>query len=532
MTLLQSFTFALSLTTSLARANLKCRPEGPVLPRPTALAESAIFKEAAANLTGTLDAAVSGSITAGWPVKNVSFSLAVISADQDKPGVPIWEYHHLAAANENGTKHLDRDSQYLIGSVSKVITSYVLFKSGVDLDAPVTKFLPKLGNMESTIQWKDVSLRMLASHLSGAPANYGFSEFYVLKDVFLSIGLPPVKDADYPPCGVMGLNKGCSRQDYLTGMTTSYPQTAPNERPAYSNMAYVILGMALEEYTGKNFTQLVKDIVSDPLGLKSTYPSPRDAEKAVIPPGESSWGADYKENTPAGGLVSSLSDLSKFSYALLSRTINLTSPEIDAWLKPVAFAGNEYTMTGMPWEILRSSKLTPEHPHTVAIYGKSGGAQNYRSQLDVIDEYGFAVVLVTAGPMKAAPILRDALLATFVATTNKVSREQAKKYEQKFTNKGGKSQVPVEASLKQDKGSMVLASLRRNNTDIVAGLAKLWTFSLGEFLPTVSPKIRIFPSKLSEKVTLDGKPVTKEVWHLWPDIGSDFETDLPASKFV
>ncbi|KAL6352232.1 hypothetical protein LRP88_14437 [Fusarium phalaenopsidis] len=503
MTLLQSFTFILSFTTSFAWGNLKCRPEGPVLPRPTALAESAIFKEAAANLTDTLDAAVSGSITAGWPVKNVSFSLAVISADQDKPGVPIWEYHHLASANENGTKDLDRDSQYLIGSVSKVIASYVLLKSGVDLDAPVTKYLPKLGDKRSTIQWRDVSLRMLASHLSGAPANYGFSEFYVLKEVFLSIGFPLVEDSDYPPCGVTGLNKGCSRQDYLTGMTTSYPQTTPNERPAYSNMAFVILGMALEEYTGKNFTQLVKDIVSNPLDLKHTYPSPGDSEKAVIPPGESSWGADYKENTP--------------------------SIQIDAWLKPVAFAGNEYTMTGMPWEILRSSKLTPDHPHTVTIYGKSGGAQNYRSQLDFVDEYGFAVVLLTAGPMKAAPILRDAMLATFVAAADAVSREQAEKYEQKFRHKGGKGQVPVEASLKQDKDSMVLASLRRNNTDILAGLAKIWTFSLGDFLPTVGPKIRVFPSGLRETTTLDGKPVTKEVWHLWPDIGSDFKTDLPGN---
>lgn len=86
--------------------------------------------------------------------------------------------------------------------------------------------------------------------------------------------------------------------DYLTGVTTSYPQTGPNERPAYSNMAFVILGMALEEYTGKNFTQLVKEIVSGPLDLKNTYPSPGDSDKAVIPPGESSWGADYKENTP------------------------------------------------------------------------------------------------------------------------------------------------------------------------------------------------------------------------------------------
>ena len=139
----------------------------------------------------------------------------------------------------------------------------------------------------------------------------GFSEFYFLKDLFLTYGFPPIDEENYPPCGVATLNKACNRQgklppyqsnntltkqEILDGMKKSYPQTTPNERPAYSNMAFVLLGIALEEYTGKNFTQLLKEI-TDPLGLSSTFASPGDGSKAVVPP-HSSWGSDYGLNTP------------------------------------------------------------------------------------------------------------------------------------------------------------------------------------------------------------------------------------------
>jgi actin-related protein 6 len=81
-------------------------------------------------------------------------------------------------------------------------------------------------------------------------------------------------------------------------MEESYPQTASNERPAYSNMAFVILGMALEVYTGKTYAQLLEGIVSGPLDMNNTFPSPGHDDKAVIPSGDSSWGSDYKLNTP------------------------------------------------------------------------------------------------------------------------------------------------------------------------------------------------------------------------------------------
>ncbi|KAK5995364.1 Beta-lactamase-like protein [Cladobotryum mycophilum] len=520
--------FLASLFPGLVPAALNCRPEGPVLPKPTALGEAPIFQDATNKLTKTFDDAISGHIKAGWDVNNVTFSVAVISADQTVPGVPVWEYHHLAKANKNGTKNLDRDSQYLIGSVTKVISAYLLLKSDIDLDSPVAKYLKKLADPKSLVQWKDISLRMLAEHLAGVPANYGFSEFYFLKEVFLSLGFPPVNDSDYPPCGVIALNKDCSPNDFLDGMLDSYPVTAPMERPAYSNVAFTIFIMALEEATGKNYSQMVDEFVVKPLDLKNTLPSPGDDKKAVIPPGESSWGADYGYNAPGGGLVSSLSDLSKFTHALLSRTLDLTPTQIRQWLKPQSFSGGPYSSVGMPWEIYRPLNLTPEHPHAITIYGKGGGAQAYRSQLEVIDEYGLGLVIMTAGPMQALTLITDALLATIVPAVDKVSRDQAKQHSRKFSGKG-ENGTGFESTLVQDKDSLVLKSIHSGTSDLLKGLVKIWNLTIGEYVGTINPTVRLFPSDLNNKATIDEKNVTREVWHLWPQADSSPASELPGA---
>jgi actin-related protein 6 len=47
----------------------------------------------------------------------------------------------------------------------------MLLKSGVDLRAPVTDFLPQLQSNRSKIRCEDVTLEMLADHLAGIPPN-------------------------------------------------------------------------------------------------------------------------------------------------------------------------------------------------------------------------------------------------------------------------------------------------------------------------------------------------------------------------
>lgn len=150
---------------------LECRPEGRIFPRPRNLNRSEAFRTALASFTATLDAAFNGEIHASWDARNVSLSMALVGLDQVDASIPLWEYHHLGSGNVNGTKSLDRHSQYLIGSVSKVISDAILLRSGVNMDDAVTKYLPSLNNNSSLIDWNNISLRALGGQLAGIPAN-------------------------------------------------------------------------------------------------------------------------------------------------------------------------------------------------------------------------------------------------------------------------------------------------------------------------------------------------------------------------
>jgi len=81
-------------------------------------------------------------------------------------------------------------------------------------------------------------------------------------------------------------------------MSDVYPIAPPNARPVYSNIAFTILAYAVEAVTGKNYTVQLRDILTGPLGMNSTRPSPGDEELAVIPPMDNTWGSDYGEFAP------------------------------------------------------------------------------------------------------------------------------------------------------------------------------------------------------------------------------------------
>jgi hypothetical protein len=157
---------------------LECRPKGVIFPRPRNLKQSETFQDALNALTTTLNAAFNGDIRAGWEIRNVSLSMALVGFDQTEPSTPLWEYHHLASGNVNGTKSLDKHSQYLIGSVSKVITDAILIRTGVNMDDLVVKYLPVLNNGAALVDWKNISLRALGGQLAGIAPNCKFFDLH------------------------------------------------------------------------------------------------------------------------------------------------------------------------------------------------------------------------------------------------------------------------------------------------------------------------------------------------------------------
>ena len=132
---------------------------------------------------------------------------------------PIWEYYHRASANVNGTNKVDGDTQYLVRSISKLVTALLALRTEVDLDTQVTQCLPQLSNKSSIISWGNTTLASLMDHLSGIPPNYWFSQFISLALLLEELGFPPLSPNDYSDFDIADLNGPCSQErEYLLNM--------------------------------------------------------------------------------------------------------------------------------------------------------------------------------------------------------------------------------------------------------------------------------------------------------------------------
>ncbi|KAF3481769.1 beta-lactamase [Arthroderma uncinatum] len=528
-------------------SNPACVPSGALLPHPTDLSQSEYIKDATKYLSKSLDDAIAGKIKSGWDVANTSFSIALVSPNgglEDeglKTGI-LWEYHHLGEKNVNGTKHLDGDSQYLVGSVSKVFSDLLLLKSDIDLYDPITKYLPQLkGSGSSPIDWDSITLMSLSEHLSGIPANtIGALQFYFLESLYLALGFPPLEMSDYPKCGVAGLNKACTPEELLEELVHSHPVAEPYSRPVYSQLSFTLFSLVLANDTGKDYAQMLDENVIRPLGLKNTGVSPGNDERAVIPNVEQQgWGAEYGYNAPGGGLYSSLNDLSTLVTSILDHTVFDNPQAVRRWLQPKSSTSSLSTLVGQPWEILRTSNMTPEHPHTIDIYGKSGGAPGYISQINIIDQYGIGVVLSTAGPMDstAAYIINEAVLSALLPAIEKETRKQAGMYigeyisQEKASEKAGEY-APIKFKTSMDDGPGIkLDSLTRNGSDILEGVRTIWATSLAMIGPLTS-EMRMYPTGVEKSVPKVGNEnLVEQDWRINFDLlpyGNDQKSELPG----
>lgn len=252
--------------------------------------------------------------------------------------------------------------------------------------------------------------------------------------------------------------------------------------------------------------------------------------------------------TSGGGLVSTISDLSTFFHAILSRNTSLLLPTtINAWLQPRSATGSSRASVGTPWEIFTpdAGTLTPDHPHTVPIYAKNGAAYGYNAQVGVVDDYGIGVVVLTAGEARAYGPIYDATLSTVVGAVDEAARAEAgeRGYTGSFegpcmdNDTGAVDQACFNVTVQQDIDSLKLTVIERNGSDMLATVREIWAVTVGQFLPGpgLDGDFRIFPVDVSEMATTDdGKNVIREDWRIWWPIepaANNSESDLPGVGF-
>lgn len=80
--------------------------------------------------------------------------------------------------------------------------------------------------------------------------------------------------------------------EILDGLIRRPPVFEPNFRATYSNMNFVLLGLALENLLGLSYEEIVNRTILQPLGMKhSRLSKPLDGE-GVIPNLTNDWNAD------------------------------------------------------------------------------------------------------------------------------------------------------------------------------------------------------------------------------------------------
>jgi hypothetical protein len=123
----------------LIQAFQACPFLGPDLPAATNLANSSSVQ----NATSILKTRIADGITSGLLSPNqTSFSVEIFSSDSS---TPLFEYHYASPilSISNGTKTVDSNSIYRIGSISKLFTVYTFLIEAGDtyFHEPITKYV-------------------------------------------------------------------------------------------------------------------------------------------------------------------------------------------------------------------------------------------------------------------------------------------------------------------------------------------------------------------------------------------------------
>ena len=165
-----------------------CPLLGPRFPIPTSLSASPAIRKGLTGLVEELDKSIATSNTSeNGPISpnTTSFSIALFSpgkGDNMTEDSFYFQYHYTASGLANstaGVKTVDENSVYRIGPLTQIFTvwTFLVEAQNRHWDDPVTAHVPELAdaaarlnaqqNPVSYVDWEEVTLGMLASHLAG-----------------------------------------------------------------------------------------------------------------------------------------------------------------------------------------------------------------------------------------------------------------------------------------------------------------------------------------------------------------------------
>ena len=228
---------------------------------------------------------------------------AFVDATATKFGVPgvavgVWadgreSYACHGVTSVDNALPVDRDTLYLLGSVTKTFTATALMclvaEGKVDLDAPVRRYVPELALPDERAA-AEITVLNLLNHTSGL-------------DWRLSAETGEGDDA---------------LAGYVARLAESELIAPPGTRASYSQVGYNLAGRIIEKVTGLTYEEAITSLLFEPLGMSRSFFATNDVMNRRFAVGHNlgddgtlavarQW-KDTRANNPGGGLASSVAD--------------------------------------------------------------------------------------------------------------------------------------------------------------------------------------------------------------------------------
>ncbi|KAA3638704.1 MAG: serine hydrolase [Proteobacteria bacterium] len=318
-------------------------------------------------------------------------------------------------------------SQYKIGSISKTFTAVLTFKmieaGKLSLNTPLAQFYPKVANA------KDITIGHMLTHHSGI-ASYTDS-------------------ADF-----MTYYQSPQTPEQMVARIEALPAAfKPGEKGVYSNSNFLLLGYILEQISGQNYADLLKQHIVEPLNLKHTYYGMDDNNSDTVSyqwhNAQNQWQAidpwSLSVAGAAGAIISSSDDLQLFFRGLFN----------DKLLSKDSLKQMTTLTDGFGYGIFQTK--AKNNDHEVIGYWHNGGIEGFASHAIYFPEIEVTTVVLSNGLNKTGmDDLNSALIDAYFGHSldNKlaaleVKAEQLKPYTGYFQS--DTSPLDIEVMLMDDQ---------------------------------------------------------------------------------
>lgn len=275
-------------------------------------------------------------------------------------------------------------TRWQFASVTKVYTALILAQlvqeGRIDLDAPISRYLPELKLKNPEPGAPPLTLRHLATHSAGIVNGWARpTHTYTEKELL-----------DWESSAGLSIQPGFQFK--------------------YANPGFALVGAALARVTGKSFSQLLQERIFQPFklgasALTTVPPHPDLAisygmkEGKLSPLGPSEI---FRAQEPASSLVSTAEDVGRFVHAhLAGGSERLISEEVRDMLFTPYLALEENRGMGLGWFCTWRDNL-PYWSHV-------GSWNNFYSRIVIRPDVGLGLAFSTNGPWTSdliAPLLK------------------------------------------------------------------------------------------------------------------------------